>query len=170
MMDETKAPQLVRYVTYLDDGTLDGCYLQVPPEDHAACMIVVDEDVAPAWPHYRANAARDGVEPVPAADIPAPPEPVVVAAYMSDVQAYMDAHARSFGYDNLLSVVSYADEPSVPRYQAEGLAFRAWRSAVWYACEQILGEVRRGERSAPTTDELLALLPPAPVQEPLPQP
>jgi hypothetical protein len=61
----------VRYVTFEDDGTLDGCYMQVPPEAHAACMIVVDEVIAADWPHYRANAARDGVEPVP----PAPPPP-----------------------------------------------------------------------------------------------
>jgi len=72
MMDNTMevlAP--VRYVTYLDDGTLDGCYMQVPPEAHVDRMIEVDEAIVVDWPHYRANEVRDGVEPLPpaAADI-----------------------------------------------------------------------------------------------------
>jgi len=62
------APQPVRYVTFTADGTLDGCYLQVPPEEHIERMIVIDEELAPAWVNYRANEARDGIElaPVPA--------------------------------------------------------------------------------------------------------
>jgi hypothetical protein len=68
--------QALRYVTYLTDGTLDGCYLQDPPEAHLDRMIVVGEDVAAAWVNYRANEARDGIEPVP----PAAPAPVDLAA------------------------------------------------------------------------------------------
>jgi hypothetical protein len=60
--------QALRYVTYLTDGTLDGCYLQDPPEAHLDRMIVVGEDVAAAWVNYRANEARDGVELAPPAD------------------------------------------------------------------------------------------------------
>jgi hypothetical protein len=52
----------VRYLTYTDDGILDGCYLQVPPEEHISRMIIVDEDLAANWVNYRANEARDGVE------------------------------------------------------------------------------------------------------------
>ena len=69
--------QPVRYVTFLDDGTLDGCYLQVPPEAHTARMIAVDEVIAANWPHYRANAARDGVELLPPAPPAPPPFPTV---------------------------------------------------------------------------------------------
>lgn len=67
----TPEPQPVRYVIYLADGTLDGCYLQVPPEEHVACMIPVDETTAANWVHYRVNEARDGVElaPTPAVDL-----------------------------------------------------------------------------------------------------
>ena len=70
---ETAVPQPVRYVTFNADGTLDGCYLQVPPEEHAAHMIMVDEVVAADWVHYRANEARAGVEMAPAV----PPDPGV---------------------------------------------------------------------------------------------
>jgi hypothetical protein len=66
-------PQPMRYVTYLDDGTLDGCFLQVPPGEHVARMIPVDEVIAGDWVHFHANGARDGVEMVvlvpPAASI-----------------------------------------------------------------------------------------------------
>jgi hypothetical protein len=65
-----------RYVTYLNDGTLDGCYLQDPPEAHVDRMIVVGEDVAAAWVNYRANEARDGVELASAA----PQSPANLAA------------------------------------------------------------------------------------------
>jgi hypothetical protein len=60
------------YVTYAADGSLDGCYLQEPLDEHAERMIVVDAATAAAWVNYRANEARDGVEPVP----PAAPAPV----------------------------------------------------------------------------------------------
>lgn len=95
---------------------------------------------------------------------PAVSEAQIVAAYMAVVQRHMDAHAVTFGYDNLVSVISYAEEPSVPRYQDEGKAFRAWRSLCWLRCEEVLGEVRAGERPAPTDDELISLLPEAPIK------
>lgn len=96
----------------------------------------------------------------------APPQPPalteaeVVTGYMAAVQQHMDATARAFGYDDLISVVTYAEEPTVARYQAEGQAFRAWRSACWATCEQMLAAVKAGERSAPTHAELIAELPP----------
>lgn len=58
-------PQPLRYVTFTLEGALDGCYLQVPPDEHAERMIVIDESLAPAWVNYRANEARDGLEPLP---------------------------------------------------------------------------------------------------------
>lgn len=61
-MDNLNDSQPVRYVTYTDDGALDGCYLQVPPEEHAARMILVDDSILIDWPRYVANDARDGVE------------------------------------------------------------------------------------------------------------
>lgn len=94
----------------------------------------------------------------------APDESTLVAGYMAAVQNHMDGHAVSFGYDNLVSVISYAEESAVPRYQAEGIAFRAWRSLCWQRCEEVLGEVKAGARPAPTHEELIALLPNSPIQ------
>ena len=59
-----------RYVTYLADGTLDGCYLQAAVVAHAGRMIVVDEAIATEWVAYRANDARDGVELIPSLPVP----------------------------------------------------------------------------------------------------
>lgn len=150
-----------RYVTYLPDGTLDGCYLQVPPEDHAARMIAVDETTAAAWVSYRANDARDGVELIPAPMLdPAVAEAAAVAAYEVVVQKRLDDMAWLYGYDNLISAITYADEPAVPAFQIEGQAFRACRSLTWAKCREVLTAYQNGERPAPTEAELLAELPP----------
>jgi hypothetical protein len=79
-----------RYVTYTEDGALDGCYLQVPSEEHTGRMIVVEEDQAAAWVNYRANDARDGIELAP----PAPPA-VDLAALKAQMMAktYADVDA-----------------------------------------------------------------------------
>lgn len=52
----------------------------------------------------------------------------------NDIHEYMDRVAQTFGYDNLLSAVSYADESSVSKFQIEGIKFRSWRSLVWDFC------------------------------------
>lgn len=109
------------------------------------------------------NAGAGTFTPPPAA---VPTEAEVIAGYMAAVQKHMDARAVTFGYDNLLSVISYAEEPSVARYQNEGLAFRTWRSQCWAKCESVLAAVKAGQRVAPTDAELLAELPAAPVQVP----
>lgn len=80
-------------------------------------------------------------------------------AFVAAVQNHLDAAARQYGYDDIKSAVTYAEEPAVPKFQAEGKAFRAWRSLTWAACYAILADVLAGTRSVPTADELLAELP-----------
>lgn len=62
---ETKYATPISYVTYTEDGTLDGSYVQVPPDDHIGRMIEVDDETRASWVLYRANEARDGVELAP---------------------------------------------------------------------------------------------------------
>ncbi|MFU2050600.1 hypothetical protein [Bordetella hinzii] len=76
------------------------------------------------------------------------------------VQKYMDDAARALRYDSIANAITYADEPSVPKFQAEGLAFRAWRSRVWEKCYEILDEVQSGARGIPSDEELIDELPP----------
>lgn len=52
---------------------------------------------------------------------------------ITSVQRHLDGQARSMGYDDIATAVTYAEEPSAKTYQTEGRALRAWRSLVWMA-------------------------------------
>lgn len=96
----------------------------------------------------------------------APYTPVVpsiestLVAFTADVQAHLDAAAQAAGYDNIYTAVTYADEPAVPKFAAEGAAFRAWRSLVWDTANAIRTDVQAGRRPVPTAAELISELPP----------
>lgn len=75
----------------------------------------------------------------------------------SDVQSYLDEGARALGYDNILSACSYASTPN--SFQAEGTSFLNWRSACWEHCNQVVIDVKAGNRAIPTREELIAELP-----------
>jgi len=89
-----------------------------------------------------------------------------VQAYDAVVQARIDSVARSFGYGDpnqpevspILHAISYAEEPAVRKFQAEGRVLRAWRSHYWAACWPILEDVRAGRRAVPTPNALLVEL------------
>lgn len=91
-----------------------------------------------------------------------PPPPTIeqmVEKYREAIQKHLDDAARAAGYDDIRTAVTYADEPAVAKFQAEGQAFRAWRSLVWaYGYEQV-DAVTAGEREQPTIDELISELP-----------
>lgn len=76
------------------------------------------------------------------------------------VQAHLDTAAKARGYDSIMTAVSYADEPVVAKFQADGLAFRAWRSQVWAYAYQALADVDAGTRETPTLEAFIAELPP----------
>ena len=80
------------------------------------------------------------------------------ASLTSAVQKVLDTEAQKLGYDSCLSVCSYV-ETGVQKFDDEGKAFRAWRSAVWAKGYEILNAVLTGEREVPTEEQLLAELP-----------
>lgn len=88
-----------------------------------------------------------------------PTEAQLIALYTAAVQNHMDSRALLFGYDDIKTAVTYAEEPSVPRFQTEGQAFRAWRSACWDYCYTLLAAVKAGQRELPSVDQLVAELP-----------
>ena len=95
------------------------------------------------------------------------PEPVLtpedrVRQLTATVQAHLDAVAQSWGYDNVYTAATYAEEPAVKAFQDEGKALRAWRSRVWAAARQTLADVQAGKTPLPTVAELIASLPAAP--------
>lgn len=92
----------------------------------------------------------------------APPlSPEQVTAFLvSAVQVHMDEQARALRYDDIKTAITYADEPSVPKFQAEGMAMREWRSLCLAHCYGVIDAVIAGERETPTAPELIASLPP----------
>lgn len=90
---------------------------------------------------------------------PAPTDEQVIDMFRSSIQAHLDSAAVAAGYDDIRTAVTYAEEPAVAKFQAEGRAFRAWRSLVWdYAYAQ-LDAAMAGERERPTIEEFLGELP-----------
>lgn len=79
--------------------------------------------------------------------------------YVANVQAFLDRSAKAAGYNDLKDVITYADEPSVPKFQADGLAFRTWRSLCWAYCYDQLAAIEQGKRKTPTSAELVTELP-----------
>ena len=78
--------------------------------------------------------------------------------YTDLIQKYLDSKAKELGYDSCLSVCSYIDT-GVQKFDDEGKAFRAWRSAVWARGYELIDEVKAGLRDIPSEDELFSLLP-----------
>lgn len=98
-------------------------------------------------------------------EVVAIPEPTVeeiqaqIQKQLTDaVQRVLDAKAQELNYDSCLSVCSYIDT-GVQKFDDEGKAFRAWRSAVWAKGYEILAEVQEGKREIPSEEELIAELP-----------
>ncbi|KQP43904.1 hypothetical protein [Pseudorhodoferax sp. Leaf274] len=153
------------------------CLVDAPPVAGPGQYVVAEIQPSEGDPDVEkvAWALRDIPQP-PAPPAPAPePEPVpptpeqVRQALVDAIQEYMDDMAQMLGYDDIKTAVTYADEPAVPRFQAEGQALRAWRSLVWAACYEHLALVQAGGAEIPSLEEAIAMLPvftpPPPVQE-----
>lgn len=85
-------------------------------------------------------------------------EAALQAQYTALIQSMLDKEAQKLGYDNCNSVCTYVDT-GVAKFDAEGVAFRKWRSAVWAKGYELLAEVQAGTRPIPTEEELVELLP-----------
>lgn len=93
------------------------------------------------------------------AQAPEPSPEQIKASLREAIQCHLDATARQYGYDSMLTAVSYATEPAIPKFQQEGKALSAWRSQVWaYALPQ-LDAIEAGERPQPTAYALIEELP-----------
>jgi hypothetical protein len=84
---------------------------------------------------------------------PGPPEPVTTAQVEAALQAHVDATARAHGYRSGDACASYAASTNAA-WQAEALAFVAWRDQVWAAAFAI------DPASVETLDDVIAAMPP----------
>lgn len=84
---------------------------------------------------------------------------ILILTYDKHLQQHLDTSAQALGYDNINSAISYANEPSVIKFQDEGKAFRAWRSLFWEAANAVKQQVIDSTRDMPSLDELIEELP-----------
>lgn len=129
----------IRYVTFNDDGTLDGCYLQVPLAEHSGRYIEVAESIKFDWVRYRANEARDGVE------LLEPFEPdVVVFKNLKNAeidQRRAEANASTFphaGKDIACDALSRSDIDGVANHIALFAAFPTGFPGGWKATDKTM--------------------------------
>lgn len=101
----------------------------------------------------------------PVLQAPAAPTPDEIAAeYEAFGQTTLDALAKSWGYDSLLSAASYASS-SVTQYAADAKALIAWRDAFWQAAFTLEADVKAGTKPMPATAaDFVALMPAAPTR------
>lgn len=91
---------------------------------------------------------------------PPGPTPEQIRAMLTGLaQRHLDSFARSWGYDDIRSAVTYVGDPYA-RFNAEGLALRNWRSAVWAWLDAAQSQPLPDP--IPTQAEFIALLPQAP--------
>ena len=82
-----------------------------------------------------------------------------VAQRMSDgLQAWMDAKAKDYGYEDIARCCTYITS-NVPPFKREATAAVAWRDAVWVKAGEIQYMVMNGLRELPTPEQLLAEMP-----------
>lgn len=81
-----------------------------------------------------------------------------VEIWKKSVMGMMNNVARDYGYTSLQTAISYAEEPSVERYQREGKAFRQWRSLLWQTFYETVDKYRE-TTPIPTVDQVLGQLP-----------
>lgn len=78
--------------------------------------------------------------------------------YNGAAQASLDKTAIEWGYDNILSAVSYMTSNN-PQFAAEGTALSNWRDATWSQAYTI-----EAGTLPDSVEAFLAMLPPAPVK------
>jgi len=82
----------------------------------------------------------------------------IATSYIEAIQAHLDRAAQTRGYDNMLSLTSYALS-EVPRFKSEAAAGIAWRDQVWAFGFTYLEEAKQGLKPILPVLDLLALLP-----------
>ena len=80
----------------------------------------------------------------------------VIAGYTQQVQSYLDTTAQTRGYDDILSLCTYATSSNAT-FAEEGQAGVIWRDAVWTKCYEILAGVQAGTREVP--EDIISELP-----------
>lgn len=87
-----------------------------------------------------------------------------IQAAAVQLQQILDSAAQSWGYDNVVSAVSYLSSAS-PKFRAEAQAMLEWRDQIWSWAETLEVDVQNGIKTLPATmADFLAQMPPMPAR------
>ena len=90
---------------------------------------------------------------------PDPPEIVLTDAdYTKLAQNHLDARAKTMGYENIATAVTYTGS-GVAEWAAEANALTSWRDDVWGKVYEILADIDSGARTAPDAATFISELP-----------
>lgn len=89
----------------------------------------------------------------------------VQTAVTAALQALLDSYARGWGYDSILSAVSYASSTN-SRFKSEALALLTWRDQVWAWAESQQTAIAAGAAPVPTDPGALIAQAPSPPRRP----
>lgn len=149
---------MTRYFSPSTLGTyIDGIHTAIPADAVIISEALFTEVVTNRPPDKRLAPGSDGLPVL--VDLPPLTEQQLILEFTNTVQNWMDSSAQRLGYDDIGNAITYAEEPVVPKFQREGRAFRAWRSACWDHCYTQLAALKNGERAMFTPQELVAELP-----------
>ena len=86
-------------------------------------------------------------------------------SYSDKLGSVMDAKAQEYGYDGILTAVTYADS-TIDKFAQEGKAFKEWRDSVYATGYAYLAEVESGTKTIPATDaDFIKLIPVFPLDK-----
>lgn len=152
VLDESDRSPLEPDVWHIPGGCLEAAPPTPPAGQYAA-------EEGGAWVLRDIPQPLEPPAPAPTPEAAPPTEEDMRQTLVDGIQSYLDDMARMLGYDDMRTAVTYADEPAVPRFQAEGQALRAWRSLVWAACYEHLALVQAGTAELPTLEQAIEMLP-----------
>jgi hypothetical protein len=102
--------------------------------------------------YYNSNSLNNFIKIEPSAED-------IEKNYVSITQNYLDSTAKNYGYDSILSAVSYAEDTFNQTYQLEGKAFLNWRSNVWTTAYPVIDKIKNKEIETPNTVTYISMLP-----------
>jgi|HubBroStandDraft_2_1064218.scaffolds.fasta_scaffold07725_4 hypothetical protein len=91
--------------------------------------------------------------PAPESTIPPTPD-----QYTAALQARMDDEARTRGYDDIRSGVSYLGS-AIVQFANEATALNEWRDAVWLYGLTVLNSAQSGSSALPSLDDFVSAMP-----------
>ena len=132
---------MTKYYVDVDGNYLGGFYGAEPPQGAIEVPLAPDN----ALKKWIAGKWKESSEQI-------------IARLESSIDRYLDAQANSFRYESIRTMVTYENDPN-PKFNAEGVGAKAFRSTVYTLGVSLIDEVQSGQREVPSESELLALLP-----------